>query len=29
VILGEMETGRALGSSLFNIELHLQRENQR
>lgn len=28
VILGEMKTGRALGSSLFNIELHIQRDNQ-
>lgn len=28
VILGEMETGRALGSSLFNIELHMQREGR-
>lgn len=28
VILGEMETGRDLGSSLFNIELHMQREGR-
>ena len=28
VILGEMTTGRVLGSSLFNIELHMQREGR-
>lgn len=29
VILGDMETGRPLGSSLFNIEINLGRDNER